>query len=146
MSASKSAAPDAAPAVYNNFNRLEEEGAALGAALKTGSLSSGDENRRKTKGLYDDSANGCRRVPHIPLNPLTCAHTHTHARAVGPLKENAAPCGTAAPSLRRCNLLDLAQRVARLGPDRRNPEQFHIDKSEIVAELRRLARRKAVAP
>lgn len=34
----------------------------------------------------------------------------------------------------------LAAKVARLAPDHRDPERFHIDKSEVVAELRRLAR------
>lgn len=34
----------------------------------------------------------------------------------------------------------LAQRVAWLSPDRRDPHRFHEEKSEIVNELRRLAR------
>lgn len=34
----------------------------------------------------------------------------------------------------------LAERVRRLSPSRRDPEQFHIEKSELAAELRRLAR------
>jgi hypothetical protein len=34
----------------------------------------------------------------------------------------------------------LAAAVAPLSPSRRDPEQFHEDKSEIAAELRRLAR------
>lgn len=37
----------------------------------------------------------------------------------------------------------LAQRVARLAPSHRNPHAFHEDKSEIVAELRKLAKGKA---
>ena len=37
-------------------------------------------------------------------------------------------------------LADLARRVARLGPDHRDPERYHLEKSEIVAELRRMAR------
>lgn len=36
-------------------------------------------------------------------------------------------------------LLDLASRIARLSPDRRDPERWHCEKSEIAAELRRLA-------
>ncbi|WP_286702490.1 hypothetical protein [Acidiphilium sp. 37-64-53] len=36
-------------------------------------------------------------------------------------------------------LLDLASRIARLSPDRRDPEKYHAEKSEIAAELRRLA-------
>lgn len=45
-------------------------------------------------------------------------------------------------SVRQClNRLEaLAQSVRRLGPDHRNPERFHMDKSEIVAELQKLAR------
>lgn len=34
----------------------------------------------------------------------------------------------------------LAHAVARLSPSHRDPERFHMDRSEIVAELRRLAR------
>lgn len=37
-------------------------------------------------------------------------------------------------------LRDLAHEVQRLSPSHRDPERFHEDKSEIVAELRRLAR------
>lgn len=37
-------------------------------------------------------------------------------------------------------LMALAERVRRLSPCHRDPEQFHADKSEIEAELRRLAR------
>jgi hypothetical protein len=36
-------------------------------------------------------------------------------------------------------LKDLARRVARLAPSHRDPERYHVEKSEIVAELRRLA-------
>lgn len=49
-----------------------------------------------------------------------------HSRAVGP----------SLPDV----LSTLAEHVARLSPSHRNPERFHEDKSEIVAELRRLAR------
>ena len=34
----------------------------------------------------------------------------------------------------------LAAKVARLTPNHRDPERFHVEKSEVVAELRRLAR------
>lgn len=34
----------------------------------------------------------------------------------------------------------LASRVARLSPDRRDPERFHMDKDDIAKQLRRLAR------
>lgn len=37
-------------------------------------------------------------------------------------------------------LAALAARVGRLAPSHRDPERFHIDKGEIVDELRRLAR------
>lgn len=37
-------------------------------------------------------------------------------------------------------LADLARRVQRLAPDHRDPERWHCEKSEIAAELRRLAR------
>jgi hypothetical protein len=36
-------------------------------------------------------------------------------------------------------LSDLACQVQRLSPSHRDPERFHEDKSEIIAELRRLA-------
>lgn len=35
---------------------------------------------------------------------------------------------------------DLADRIRRLCPDHRDPERFHIEKSEIEHELRRIAR------
>jgi len=38
-------------------------------------------------------------------------------------------------------LLDLADKVRRLPPpDRRDPERFHLAKSDLAAELRRVAR------
>lgn len=37
-------------------------------------------------------------------------------------------------------LTTLADKVRRLSPSHRDPERFHIDKSEIEAELRRLAK------
>lgn len=40
-------------------------------------------------------------------------------------------------------LHDLASRVERNVPHHRDPEQFHIEKSEIASELRRLAKRDA---
>lgn len=36
-------------------------------------------------------------------------------------------------------LLDLADRLRRLAPSARDPERFHVEKSEIEGELRRLA-------
>lgn len=37
------------------------------------------------------------------------------------------------------SVVRLAQKVARLAPSHRDPERFHEDKSEIVAELYRFA-------
>lgn len=37
-------------------------------------------------------------------------------------------------------LTELARRVLRLRPSHRDPEEFHVEKSEIANELRRLAR------
>jgi len=46
------------------------------------------------------------------------------------------PPGDAATELE-----ELANRVSRLTVCRRDPERFHVDRSEIVAEMRKLARR-----
>lgn len=69
------------------------------------------------------------------INRFTRACVHTRKEGNGKTCGMCGMCG-------KSPLLDLALRVARLGPDRRNPERFHEDKSEIVAELRRLARKK----
>ncbi len=37
-------------------------------------------------------------------------------------------------------LVEIAERVRRLVPSHRDPERFHVEKSEIEHELRRLAR------
>jgi hypothetical protein len=37
-------------------------------------------------------------------------------------------------------IAELASRVRRLSPDRRDPERFHHDKDQIERDLRRLAR------
>lgn len=47
----------------------------------------------------------------------------------------------AAPSTDGEAIADLANRVGRLTIDRHDPERFHVDRSEIVADLRRLAAR-----
>lgn len=44
------------------------------------------------------------------------------------------------------DLEDLARRVDRLSPDHRDPERFHLDRSDIVAELRLLARSTEASP
>jgi len=43
-------------------------------------------------------------------------------------------------------LADLARRVARLSPDRRDPEKYHMEKSEIAAALRRIASQRSSDP
>lgn len=44
------------------------------------------------------------------------------------------------------DLLELARMLERLAPDRRNPEGFHMSKSEIIARLRRAARALSSGP
>lgn len=43
------------------------------------------------------------------------------------------------PSLAPEALEDMAQRLRRLVPSHRDPERFHMEKSDLVQELRRLA-------
>lgn len=74
-------------------------------------------------------------------------HQHTASeagvtqRGIGREGPTAGPTSSRAggPSLPD-RLRDLAHEVQRLSPSHRDPERFHEDKSEIVAELRRLAR------
>lgn len=75
----------------------------------------------------------------FPLyNPIR-AHTRAHAH-VKPLYRKERHCA----SLRHSDdVADLVIAVQRLTPDRRDPERFHIEKSEIVAALRRLAKEMA---
>jgi len=47
------------------------------------------------------------------------------------------------PSTTESRLDDLAARVSRLSPSHNDPERFHVEKSEIVHDLRRLAGRNA---
>ncbi len=89
------------------------------------------------------TARQCRTVPHsaaqIPIG-AGCDFVDgvNQNRQRGKSQESAALCGTAA--LPAADLDRLAHAVARLSPSHRDPERFHIDRSEIVAELRRLAR------
>ncbi len=53
---------------------------------------------------------------------------------------------TTQPAPPAADLDRLAHAVARLSPSHRDPERFHMDRSEIVAELRRLARTLAANP
>ena len=50
-----------------------------------------------------------------------------------------APAWTEGTDGRADRLFYLAGQVARLSPDRRNPEAFHVLKSEIIHALRRMA-------
>lgn len=50
-----------------------------------------------------------------------------------------APAWTEGRDGRADRLFYLAGQVARLSPDRRNPEAFHVLKSEIIHALRRMA-------
>lgn len=60
--------------------------------------------------------------------------THTHIKPFyTKVRHQASP-------RHQMTLTDLANAVQRLTIDRRNPEKFHMDKSEIVAALRRMAR------
>jgi len=50
-------------------------------------------------------------------------------------------CGSASGPRPIAEALELiASRLRNLGPDHRDPEKFHADKSALVHELRRLAR------
>ena len=48
------------------------------------------------------------------------------------------------PPAVQCELL--AHALQRLAPSRTDPERFHLDRSELVAELRRLGRRLGQVP
>lgn len=62
-----------------------------------------------------------------------------HIAPDGPHREMR-PCAPLRP-YEADQLLSLASAVGRLSPSHSDPERFHMDRSEIVAELRRLARR-----
>lgn len=64
---------------------------------------------------------------------------YTRTRAYGDKRVNPPPPST--PS----TLEALAHRLARLAPSHCDPERFHMDKAELVGELRRLARALEVA-
>lgn len=70
-------------------------------------------------------------------NPHTHTRSHTHGQPIyKKVRHHASPC-------HQTPLDDLANAVQRLTIDRRDPEKFHRDKSEIVAALRRMARKAA---
>lgn len=58
----------------------------------------------------------------------------------GTRRESASGASGASVRQAAASLESLARAVGRLSPDRRDPERFHMDRSEIVADLRRLAR------
>lgn len=64
---------------------------------------------------------------------------HAQESRVGDLTDLTRP-PLGLPSDVRAILEKLAERVRRLLPDRHHPEQFHEEKSEVVFELRRLAK------
>lgn len=69
----------------------------------------------------------------IPTHTCTRSHTGTHGQN---LYKKVRHCA----SLRHSDEVNnLANAVQRLTIDRRDPEKFHADKSEIVAALRRIA-------
>lgn len=94
----------------------------------------------ESKGKSGGLSNRHRPPPQIetaaqvdPLNGGKSVSKYVHPRIT-----NSGRCGK--PQEQGCELIVLAERVARLVPSHRDPEHFHIEKSEIVDELRRLAR------
>ena len=61
-------------------------------------------------------------------------HTRAHACSGGTGSD------LTSPHFPHSTLEDLAVRLSRLSPSHRDPERFHMDKAELVGELRRLAR------
>ncbi len=80
-------------------------------------------------------------------NSLYIPLTRTRARVRAPSLENGVTCCHCchrdAPRPISEAIADIANRLRFLGPDHRDPEAFHLAKSELVHELRRLARRAA---
>ena len=81
------------------------------------------------------------------LHHRTTLHHHNRKAGVAPFCTTAPPapppigrCGSGGGAKSSDTLLDLAKRVHHLAPSHRDPEQFLIYKSEIAAELRRLAK------
>lgn len=77
------------------------------------------------------------RGGHVTSFPHTCARAHKKRMGL-----DGHPCPPCPPQPRPIAevLETIAQRLRCLGPDHRDPHRFHEQKSEIVAELRRLAR------
>ena len=55
------------------------------------------------------------------------------------MNRTAAPCDLVTAVTVVARLEAITSRLQRLAPCHRDPERFHVDKSEIVAELRRMA-------
>jgi len=79
-------------------------------------------------------AAGASRHVRGGLSPLTCLTRRPLTLPHG-LDRNGVPVPLASA------LAELADRLARLVPSHRDPEQFHMDKAELAAELRALAHR-----
>lgn len=81
-----------------------------------------------------------------PITPVTLVTLVTlgpvplHARA----PDNRKSSVTSVTSVTLCpsTLTSLADRITRLRPDHRDPEQFHVEKHSIAGSLRRLAKGK----
>jgi hypothetical protein len=71
------------------------------------------------------------------------AHTRAHERHFN--GNRCPPVSPVSPGPRPIAevLADIAERLRYLAPDHRDPEAFHLVKSDLVHELRRLARRSA---
>lgn len=84
---------------------------------------------------YGDAVTHGDAFPYItPIHTRTRSHTGTHGKHLyKKVRHHASPC-------HHQGISDLANAVQRLTIDRRDPEKFHADKSEIVAALRRIAR------
>ena len=88
----------------------------------------------RTRTFYTRQSRTTRTKPDTaaPAKPDKTGHT--------PLGVSGCPGGLSGQTACPGALMTLAAQVARLAPSHRDPERFHVEKSEIVAELRRLAR------
>lgn len=87
----------------------------------------------------------CLRVPLSvsPRVPSVDACEVSVSRVPPPLGGHARHTHTHGPTAEQLNTI--ADRLLRLSPSHRDPHQFHETKSELVDELRRLARRGVAA-
>jgi hypothetical protein len=105
-------------------------GSARGSAFARALPKYASENNGLTHGVAVGSA--------FP-NELADGRTYRY-RDVPPVREDVGKCATLRYCATRSTLGELAARVLRLCPDHRDPERFWHEKSEVAAELRRLAR------